>query len=133
MRGALYDTSTDEIGRGGVPFDVEVEGSAELLRDRVSRVIAKVGVEQVLIGGEWAINRNGRRCLDGTDEIVRPEPALPLRHAIPIVPVIIDDPCFPHSFNLLIFLSRSRRPSRSKRTRLTTATGKRMSSLWSWP
>src|SRR5215471_5183607 len=68
--GRLYENLIAKFGRDGVLFDVAVEGTAELLRDWVSRVIPEVAVELVLIGEEWLIDRHGRRRLGDEGDIV---------------------------------------------------------------
>ncbi|HET7440465.1 MAG TPA: hypothetical protein VFJ47_04125 [Terriglobales bacterium] len=98
--GRLYENLIEKFGRDGVLFDVEVEGSAEPLRDWVSRVIPEVAVELVLIGEEWVIDRHGRRRLGDEGDIVRLEVELALQHAIPIIPVMIDGASFPNPVDL---------------------------------
>jgi uncharacterized protein YjbI with pentapeptide repeats len=98
--GRLYDHLTEKFGQDGVLFDVEVEGTAEPLRDWVSRVVPHAAVVLVLMGEEWLGDRHGRRRLHEPDDIVRLEIELALRHEIPIIPVLVDGASFPSPIDL---------------------------------
>lgn len=98
--GRLYDHLYKEFGRTGVLFDVEVEGTAEILRDWVLRVVPDAAVEIVLIGEEWLTDRKGRRRLHEPGDIVSLEVELALQHEIPIIPVLVDGASFPNPMDL---------------------------------
>jgi TIR domain-containing protein len=98
--GRLYDYLTEKFGRDEVLFDVEVEGTAEHLRDWVARVVPDAAVELVLIGEEWVIDHSGRRRLHEPDDMVRLEIELALRYEIPIIPLLVDGASFPNPADL---------------------------------
>ncbi len=98
--GRLFDHLTKEYGPDGVLFDVEVEGTAELLTDWVRRVVPESALVLALIGDEWIKDRYGRRRLEEQDDIVRLEIELALSNEVPIIPVLIDGAAFPSAQEL---------------------------------
>jgi uncharacterized protein YjbI with pentapeptide repeats len=89
--GRLYDHLKQEFGPDSVLLDVEVEGTAEELRQWVQRVVPEAGVMLVLIGHKWILSEDGRRRLEEPEDIVRLEIELALLHDLPIIPIQIDD------------------------------------------
>lgn len=98
--GRLHDHLVQRFGKDGVLFDVSAGGTAELLREWVTRVVPNAAALLVLIGEEWLIDRNERRRLHERDDIVRLEIELALQHEIPIIPVLIDGAVFPSLLDL---------------------------------
>jgi len=98
--GRLYDHLVQRFGADGVLFDISAGGTAELLREWVNRAVPNAAVTLVLLGEEWLTDRNGRRRLHESDDIVRLEIELALQHEIPIIPVLIDGAVFPAPLDL---------------------------------
>lgn len=98
--GRLYDHLKQELGPDSVLIDVEVEGTAEVLRQWVERVVPGSGVMLVLIGHKWIVSEDGRRRLEEPGDIVRLEIELALLHDVPIIPIQIDDAPRPKAVDL---------------------------------
>jgi uncharacterized protein YjbI with pentapeptide repeats len=98
--GRLHDHLVQRFGTDGVLFDISAGGTAELLREWVNRVVPNAAVALVLLGEEWLTDRNGRRRLHESDDIVRLEIELALQHEVPIIPVLIDGAVFPTPLDL---------------------------------
>jgi len=98
--GRLYDHLAQRFGKDGVLFDVSAGGTAELLREWVTRVVPNAAATVVLLGEEWLVDRSGRRRLHESDDIVRLEIELALQNEIPIIPVLIDGAVFPNPVEL---------------------------------
>src|SRR5688500_12292076 len=88
--GRLYDHLRQEYGDEGVLFDVEREGTAEVLRDWVRQVIPECAVMLIRIGNHWVVDNHKQRRLEDVDYIVRFEIELALSHGLPIIPVLVD-------------------------------------------
>ena len=93
--GRLFDHLTKEYGSDAVLFDVEIEGTAEILQEWVNRVVPSSSVVLVLIGHKWIENDQGRRRLEEPQDIVRFEIELALSNEVPLIPILIDGAPFP--------------------------------------
>ncbi|HEX6873757.1 MAG TPA: toll/interleukin-1 receptor domain-containing protein [Micromonosporaceae bacterium] len=99
--GRLYDRFAEHFGEARVFMDVDSIRPGEDWTEAVNRAVARCGLMLVLIGPQWAqVSEAGGRRIDNPDDLVRLEIEAALDHAIPVIPVLLEDAVMPGSADL---------------------------------